>query len=666
MEPEGPESDSKESLSSLRACDQCRLRKIRCDKRSPCSNCRSSQIVCRSTGAGQKPRESRRRVLISDQYERKIDHIEDRLSSIEQILRDLKSTIASNIPADTCFHATPDSGQMTPSVSGLASDVNTALDQHESGTAFEGNSSLAAHSAYASEFLETAVSRSALQMSSPKITAALSTLKQIVNMQDHQTHPSSREVRLPHQKTIPSSGLRNLGMPPIQVILPLLRRLKEQPSVCLLGFFPFITPDRLVEKCREVYFATEDYSDATFIMVNGCLVYLLAECSFMAKDAAIKETYERNLRLCSTNLETALANLNLLMPARMESIEALTIGAVHAIEISKPSFALTLTSTASRLCQTLGYHRASSMENDSDSVKKCKLRLFWIQGRVYEMLYSPAALRKPENERASCARQLAAEMQLNVTELFEKVSPKFARLTPLDEIYLRSDEVCRLSVLTLIYRAIPVPPNSPSTFIGECIETARAALELHQNCMTKMEEDNTGSEVMCSYLHWTILYSPFVPFIVLFCHVIESSSHSDLERLEEFVKSLQPNCSLSEAIAKMHRLCQVLSNVARLYVEAKSSTQTRENEALASVGQEFDTYLTALGLAPAQAEYGDVRWNGPVAMPAPMIGDVKEGLEGQGPQTGMPQTTLGNWYSGNQHMMGLLEEDLSLFDPSWP
>jgi hypothetical protein len=114
----------------------------------------------------------------------------------------------------------------------------------------------------------------------------------------------------------------------------------------------------------------------------------------------------------------------------------------------------------------------------------------------------------------------------------------------------------------------------------------------------------------------------------------------------------------------MHRLSQVLSNVARLYVEAKSHNQTQENEAMASVGQEFDTYLTALGLAPVQAEYGDVRWNGPIPMPAAVSGHVKEGIESQGPQAGLPQTTLGNWYSGNQHMMGLLEEDLSLFDPS--
>lgn len=112
---------------------------------------------------------------------------------------------------------------VTPATSGYASRTTA-----ESSPPFEGNSSLAAHSAYASEFLETAVSQSALQMSSPKISAALSTLKQIVNMQDHQAHPSSsREVRLPNQKTIiRGAGLQDLAMPPMHVVLSLCRWVK--------------------------------------------------------------------------------------------------------------------------------------------------------------------------------------------------------------------------------------------------------------------------------------------------------------------------------------------------------------------------------------------------------------------------------------------------------
>lgn len=53
----------------------------------------------------------------------------------------------------------------------------------------------------------------------------------------------------------------------------------------------------------------------------------------------------------------------------------------------------------------------------------------------------------------------------------------------------------------------------------------------------------------------------------------------------------------------------MLGSVARLYIEAKSRDQAGEDQSLASVGQEFDAYLSALGLAPgnlapsAQAYY---------------------------------------------------------------
>lgn len=42
-----------------------------------------------------------------------------------------------------------------------------------------------------------------------------------------------------------------------------------------------------------------------------------------------------------------------------------------------------------------------------------------IQGKVYELLYSPAALRQPETERVAHARRLAAEMQESVMVPFK-------------------------------------------------------------------------------------------------------------------------------------------------------------------------------------------------------------------------------------------------------
>ena len=244
----------------------------------------------------------------------------------------------------------------------------------------------------------------------------------------------------------------------------------------------------------------------------------------------------------------------------------------------------------------------------------------------------------------------------------------------------------------------------------------------------------------------TILYAPFVPFIVLICHILEvpvlpptststtPTTNPDLTRLTDFVLSLRPLCAHSEAIANLHRLCQVLCSVARLYVEAKAKAKANaqaqqtggggsggagsvggganagtamsaqnenesEDQVLASVGMEFDTYLSALGLAPpppppqqqqAMSSFGVVGGAGGgdgtgTWSTAPVSGaggyaapDAAMG-SGPGPDEGMEANTnpidvsqsqtaqLGNWFSGNQYMMGLLEEDLSLIDPSaWP
>jgi len=125
---------------------------------------------------------------------------------------------------------------------------------------------------------------------------------------------------------------------------------------------------------------------------------------------------------------------------------------------------------AIQMCQTLGYHHLSSMEQDPPEVQEKKQTLFWsvftvlnllslrlgrasviqeydiglpspfdtfigkgvwstvcalwtkqamIENKIYTLLYSPAALSQPENERVAHARRLAAELQTSIFEPFE-------------------------------------------------------------------------------------------------------------------------------------------------------------------------------------------------------------------------------------------------------
>ncbi|KAJ6185489.1 hypothetical protein N7519_006790 [Penicillium mononematosum] len=667
---------------------------IRCDKRTPCSNCRSSGIACRSTGEGQKPQEPRRRVLISNQYEKKIDLIEERLASIESTLQQLaKNTsqlqgFTAPNPRETRFapspqKSTPSQPSSTPGNTGKPKGpwylANPTIEQHDSNSAFEGSSSLTAHGAYASAFLESAVSKSSPQvLSSPKINAALASLKQLVGIQSQRREADLQGGQLPmkNARLGVRRDIRDLEMPPLSVVLDVLRKVQEKPPACFGGYVPFMSVQYFAEKCREVYFCIEDYSDTAFVVTNFCLYSVLYEYDAEEKDTNTREERQNYIQMCRDNLETALANLNILMPATYESIMALILGAMHALEISKPSVAWTLASTAMNLCQTLGYHRFTSMEHDPVPVQRQK-----------QLLFCPEALQKPESERVTHAHRLAAEMQSKVMEPFEKFMSSKPKVSEMDLMYLATDKVNRLAIMTLIYRAIPASTDSGrvATFIPECVETAREALEIHRQCVAALNE--TDYIMKISYMHWAILMSPFVPFIVIFCNIITTSNADDLARLEEFVASLQPLSTFSQSIERLYNLSSVLGTVARLYFEANTRTQTAadQNQNLIEVGQEFDVYLSALGLAPtnpmnppnSSSQMGNSQGYFPdnpgmdvssAELPQQNAGGFPapvDSYQAQGQDLGTA-AQLGNWFWGNQYMMGLLEEDLSQFNPGWP
>lgn len=181
--------------------------------------------------------------------------------------------------------------------------------------------------------------------------------------------------------------------------------------------------------------------------------------------------------------------------------------------------------------------------------------------------------------------------------------------------------------------------------------------------------------------------SPFVPFIVIFCNIITTSNADDLARLEEFIASLQPLSTFSQSIDRLHTLCSVLGTVARLYFEANTRTQTAadQDQNINEVGQEFDVYLSALGLAPTNPMNPPNSGNSQMGNsqgyfqdnPSIHVSSAESSQQNVGgfsapvdPSQALGQDSgtaaqLGNWFWGNQYMMGLLQEDLSQFGPGW-
>jgi hypothetical protein len=446
--------------------------------------------------------------------------------------------------------------------------------------------------------------------------------------------------------------------------------------------------------CRLVYFPTDDFTHAQFVIVNSGLYNLFMEASVTTEDPALKEEYLSYGRLCQANIDTSLATLPLFLSPKIENVQALSLGALYAIDVARPSVAWHLNATAAQLAQTGGFHRNECLAVDPPRVAQVKAICFWqiytvdkglglrlgrasviqdcdisiareldfegfpyleetpipslwlklgqVQGRIYKELYSPEALQLSPSKLSERAQNLAVMCRNLETEVAALREETFAYLKNLNtseivEVFLKGDEVQFNVTLTLIYRAIPGPEGSPSRFCVECIESARKAIRCHQESLSLMK---AGSYIQSIYVHWNLMVVPFAPFSILFCYIIETLSIEDLKLLEDFVASIESLRECSETVEKLYRLFQVMRDVAVVYVEAK--TQQEGDQTMIPIGNEFDMYLSQLGFIPTDDQT--------------MLDQTNHQV-----QSNM-QAQMAGWLSGNRNMFGLVEEDLSQID----
>ncbi|KAJ4247463.1 hypothetical protein NW762_013138 [Fusarium torreyae] len=202
-----------------------------------------------------------------------------------------------------------------------------------------------------------------------------------------------------------------------------------------------------------------------------------------------------------------------------------------------------------------------------------------LQGRIYDEIYSPGSLAQPESVRTAQAKALVEEakklMQIE-DEMQIKHNQEFTRVfgPGLIELMWRAERVSSLSTLTLIYRSIPPGKASSSVFCNECIESARDALKEHEKCINLLADEELRSSSYELYINWVLLQTPFTPFIVVFCHMIETSDSTDIYYLENVVKSLQSASSTSHytVCQKQLSIFKALYDVAMKYFDVKKRT----------------------------------------------------------------------------------------------
>ncbi|KAK1983625.1 hypothetical protein LZ30DRAFT_713819 [Colletotrichum cereale] len=594
-----------------RSCDQCRSRKIGCDRASPCSNCVSTRLECTHTTVARKPTLPRQRILISAEYERKIDEIARDISLIKSSLGSHSIQRESTQPQDVSEVQTARDDKITRPVSAnyAPAETHTIIPRWD-------------HSCYIIDFVKTFVEDSRTDQEET-FSETISSLRSLVTVM---SNPILRGRFSLVSESDPVSKQTHARMPPLDAAVEVLRWAKSHQDYLRVQWISQILPLQEFEGiCRKVYFAVDGYSEIEFILATGFLSYMFAEHTV---SEGIKRSRD-HLELCQRSLGRALSLLPIMLPPSMEVVAALTIGTLFSVENSEATAAWTFISTALNHCQTLGYHRLQPhVQKHGSEQTKIETSLFWtvfkyekglalrlgrpsgirdaeitllaepdehrttriarIQGQIWDQLYSPSSLptfaeRETQAIRfADQVKDILAEIKSEITGA--KESRNDPQADPMRATYLRGDLVCYSSILTLALRAIPSEQRSGVS--NECVSAARDTLEAHQECIRGVRACSDPTTVV-KYLNWAITHVPFVPFSVIFTCVVRTSNFEDLVLLERFAASLKPETAGESSPTHPYRLYDLLCQAARLYItgaqfSAPGSTMTRNDSTLLS------------------------------------------------------------------------------------
>lgn len=152
-----------------------------------------------------------------------------------------------------------------------------------------------------------------------------------------------------------------------------------------------------------------------------------------------------------------------------------------------------------------------------------------------------------------------------------------------------------LSVLALILRIIPSDARPSSAPSLECLSIAKAALEQHQSCVAMLNEHDFHSATIDIWLNGGLIMSPFIPFTIIFCNIVERTDPADLEFLGQFASDFERLSQLPRFAlhARQARIFKLLYDVASKYIAVRSKTHDEEGQDAVMAAFDFDAYSSS-------------------------------------------------------------------------
>ncbi|KAK0119300.1 hypothetical protein ONS95_008147 [Cadophora gregata] len=599
-----------------KACENCKIRKIRCDKSSPCSSCQIAKLPCR---VASKNTDSRPRAPASTYHDKHFSLIHESLREIKERLGKLESNQVTSALAsspDLCIVATESESPFVPE------------------TAFQSETSFDSHSVQASVTAEYSAAEVVHNDLDQEIHASLTALKSLLRGQG--TPSPSNNLSFPRAAT--KANVPKVELPPMHIIIEVLK--KASSRIPLVILHSGLRDDSLLEElCKKIYFPTKHVSKGEITLMNGLLFYVFAE--YCMEDGPSNTLYPTYAKLCEKNFVAGLQDYGCLVTPTLENIQSLLLGALKAQEDSRPALCWTFVSTGARLCQILGYHREAVIARDPPKLAEAKRHVFWmlymidktlslnlghtsnfpshdidvnmyspsenpkvapwnrvmilfaefskLQGRLYDELYSVRARREMADARARTIEELVTCFYKWHAE-FKQIDTEGAQCKSDLDIIIGSSDFIFYSVLTILYGA-QTSPAAAIRISSQRYEVARLSLECHVQNWTRLSPNDISK---CGiYSDWLIDYASFAPFLVVFTHAIAAHSQIDVTLLSQTLTTLESMRSRSETHTKLCQKCRVFLRFAKAFVQTHNPPSGFQNEEDGSFV--FSTAATAMG-----------------------------------------------------------------------
>jgi hypothetical protein len=255
--------------------------------------------------------------------------------------------------------------------------------------------------------------------------------------------------------------------------------------------FPFLRMKNLMSIIEDAYQNPGQCGATRRMLAYGVLHIIFSEYTTFPLFGRNRDEHRSYTVQCKYQIEVAMSQLDIFMPASYENIMALMLGGAWGVEMCKPSVTAVMLGTAAALCQILGYHRYQTLKEDTEEDRENKMHIFWIiyvfdktmslrlgrasfiqdwdislpyfsndnkaaadspdgklmitywakvarvQGQTYEKLFSPAAFLQSPEERTRTAIELVNAMN---QAWYERGDARMADLNPTDHsrsVYMR-------------------------------------------------------------------------------------------------------------------------------------------------------------------------------------------------------------------------------------